>query len=111
MIVEKEILTRIALELLGCTTRDVFNGNQEFGVKIVVLDHGFVYVGRASLRDGWLTVEGAQNIRYWGTTSGLGELRSGPTPKTKLDPTGTIRVPINSVIMLVDTDPGKWGAL
>lgn len=63
------------------------------GVKrIIVADRGWVFVGDCiDNLDGSVTIRNAKNIRIWGTTAGLGELRTGPTPKTKADPYGTVR--------------------
>jgi hypothetical protein len=79
------------------------------GYCIVVADRGFVYVGRVTWDGEFATVEDAKNIRYWGTTNGLGELAlNGPTSKTKLDPVGTARIPCRAVISIIDTDEKKW---
>ena len=77
-------------------------------IQIVVLDRGFVYVGRVTVDSGWLTITRAQNIRRWGTTRGLGELTNGPTPKTQLDPVGTVRAPLRAVIHLIDVQEAAW---
>ena len=77
--------------------------------KIVIADKGFVYVGRVTESEGGIIIHDAQNIRRWGTTKGLGELRSGPTESTKHDPYGTVRVPIGSVVSVIDcTGDTKW---
>ncbi|MBD3784041.1 MAG: hypothetical protein IE926_14020 [Micrococcales bacterium] len=77
---------------------------------IVVLQRGWVAVGRirhdktsdvAELRD-------ASIIRVWGTTKGLGELRSGPTSKTVLDKAGTIRFHIMTSVLVLDVDENAW---
>jgi len=79
------------------------------GFQIVVLDKGFVYVGKVHRSGDLIYVENAKNIRSWGTTSGLGELaRGGPTPKTVLDFTGTVVAPFHAVVHLITTDPAKW---
>lgn len=78
--------------------------------KIVVLDRGFVYVGNVSVKDDFVVILNARNIRIWGTTKGLGELVSGPLPRTKLDSVGTVRAPLRAVISLIDVDGVKWNA-
>jgi hypothetical protein len=77
-------------------------------IQIVVLERGFVYVGRVALDNDWLTITGAKNIRCWGTRNGLGELVKGPTKETKLDEVGTVRVPMRAVIHLIDVDQVAW---
>ena len=77
-------------------------------IKIVVLDRGFVYVGRVEMDSEFVTIRRAQNIRYWGTTKGLGELVSGPLPNTKLDKVGTVKAPLRALISLIDVKQQKW---
>ena len=55
------------------------------GFAIVVVDRGFVYVGEANITENWCVINDAQNIRYWGTKNGLGELAlNGPEFPTRL---------------------------
>jgi len=73
---------------------------------IAVLDRGYVYIGQATLADGFLTLTDACCIRYWGTKRGLGQLAlTGPTATTKLDPTTTVRAPLSSLVHLIDVTP------
>ena len=61
--------------------------------RIVVADRGWVFVGNCEDHaDGSVTIRNAKNIRRWGTTAGLGELVNGPTPSTKADAYGEVRV-------------------
>jgi hypothetical protein len=78
------------------------------GFAIVVLDRGFVYVGKVEIEDDWCIIKEARNIRQWGTTKGLGELVDGPTSKTVLDVVGTLRAPMRAVISIIDADAAKW---
>jgi len=71
------------------------------GTMIVVLDRGFVYVGKVKIDGDYVTISNARNIRYWGTTKGLGELVSGPTEKTRLDEVGEVIAPKRAVIHLI----------
>lgn len=67
--------------------------------QIVIADRGWVWVGKTRKVGDDLVIENARTIRYWGTTRGLGELaESGPTKTTKLDPIGTMLVPMRAVI-------------
>ena len=77
-------------------------------IKIIVLDRGFVYVGKPSTGNDMLLIERARNIRQWGTTKGLAELINGPTNKTVLDATMTVRVPLCAVLQQIDVDQGSW---
>ena len=79
------------------------------GFAIAILDRGFVYVGEIEISDEWCIINNAQNIRYWGTNKGLGQLAlEGPQEKTKLDACGTVRVPRRALIHLLDTEASKW---
>ncbi len=79
------------------------------GFAIVVLDRGFVYVGDTEIKEDWCIITNAQNIRYWGTSKGLGELvLNGPLKDTKLDMVGTVRAPMRAVISIIDTERTKW---
>jgi hypothetical protein len=79
------------------------------GFGIAVLDRSFVYVGNIEISDDWCVITNAKNIRYWGTTKGLGQLAlEGPTEKTKLDDAGTVRVPKKALIHLIDSEASKW---
>ena len=70
--------------------------------QIVIADRGWVWVGNVKRNTCSLTITNARTIRYWGTTRGLGELsENGPTPTTKLDPIGTVTVPMRAVIAIV----------
>ncbi len=61
--------------------------------QIVVADKGFVFVGSVEDHtDGSVTIRNCRNIRYWGTTKGLGELAVGPTSKTIVDAYGTVKL-------------------
>lgn len=78
-------------------------------LQIAVLDRGFVYVGLCAVADGFLTISGAQCIRRWGTTAGLGQLaKSGPQSATKLEAAGTVSAPLSALIHLIGCDPAVW---
>lgn len=81
------------------------------GLAIVVLDRGFVYVGKVTVEDDWCKIERAKNIRVWGTTNGLGELVNGPTKNTRLDSVGNVRAPIRAVISIIDVKDEKWNGI
>ena len=77
--------------------------------RIVILPRGWVYVGEFHQEGTQCRLENAFNIRYWGTSRGLGELaEGGPTDKTKLDPAGTVRFHEGAIIATLDTVVEKW---
>ena len=77
-------------------------------ISIVVLDRGFVFVGRVTTTDEGMYIEGARAIRKWGTTKGLGQLVDGPTKETVLDAPATVRPQLKAVIFTIDVDQTKW---
>src|SRR5208337_1531535 len=81
----------------------------DHGIKIVVLDRGFVYVGKVSTDSDWCYIYEAKNIRVWGTTKGLGELaKDGPLGATKMDDCGDVQAPLRAVIHLMTAEASKW---
>ena len=67
--------------------------------QIVIADRGWVWVGKTNFNGDDLVIEDARCIRYWGTTSGLGQLAEHePTPTTKLDKAGRIVVSRRALI-------------
>lgn len=81
-------------------------------IKIMILQRGFVYVGRVTRNGDQVTISCAQNIRQWGTKRGLGEIAAaGPTEKTVMDPAGTVTCHALGVVAELSCDQGKWEAL
>lgn len=81
---------------------------EQHGFQIAVLDRGFVYVGDIESDEKWAYIKNARNIRQWGTTKGLGELRDGPTSKTQSDFAGTVKVNRRALMHMIATDRAKW---
>lgn len=81
-------------------------------IRILVLDRGFVMVGRCpdpKSHGFWLTVTDARIIRRWGTSNGLGELVNGPTAETVLDvvvPEESI--PVRAVVRILEVRQEQW---
>jgi hypothetical protein len=71
------------------------------GKLIAVIDEGFVYQGEVTRDGDFYLISRARNIRRWGTTRGLGELRNGPTQDTILDEAGEVLVPAGRVIHFI----------
>ena len=74
---------------------------KHIGQHIVVLDRGFVYVGEVEDQGEYLHITNAKNIRVWGTTKGLGELRDGPLSGTKIDVAGEVKCPKRALIHMI----------
>lgn len=81
-------------------------------MQIVVADRGFVFVGNTTYDEQGVNIANAKCIRVWGTDSdkpGLGWLAlNGPTAKTKLDASGTVRVPTHAIVATFDTETARW---
>lgn len=79
-------------------------------IKIVVLQRGWVMVGRLEKNGSECKLHGASVIRNWGTTKGLGEIASGgPTSSTKIDPTnGVVEFDYLTVVATIACNGVAW---
>ena len=96
---KKELIMQLLTELIGGEATP--STETPLGQNIVVLDRGFVYVGEVKDVGDYLEISNARNIRVWGTKDGLGELRTGPKPETKLDDCGTVIAPKKALMHLI----------
>ncbi len=82
----------------------------EGNVKIVVLQRGWVMVGRLERDGSECKLNNASVIRNWGTTKGLGEIASsGPTKDTKIDPAnGLVEFDYLTVVATIACNPVAW---
>jgi hypothetical protein len=90
--------------VLKGTERKDLSGN----VKIVILQRGWVFVGRFSKIGQDCKLENAYCIRQWGTTKGLGELVDGPTSKTVLDGAGTVEFNELTIVAKISASEDGW---
>lgn len=78
-------------------------------IKIVVLQRGWVMIGRYSKDGDICTLEDAHVIRTWGTTKGLGELAlEGKQSSTKLDKAGHVEFHVLTVVATINCVDKKW---
>ena len=79
-------------------------------IKIVVLQRGWIVVGRFERKDTQCKLHNASVIRSWGTTWGLGEIaENGPTSITKLDKCkGVVEFDYMTVVLTIDCEAKKW---
>lgn len=78
-------------------------------IKIVVLQRGWIYIGRFERNGNNCKLHNAYNIRIWGTTKGLPELVNGATNKTILDKCeGVVEFDYLTVIHTITVNPDKW---
>jgi len=86
------------------SAKDIKDG----GIRIVVLQRGWVAIGRFSQQGEECKLSPAATIRVWGTTKGLGELVDGPTASTKLDLTNSILFNEASCILMIPASEEVW---
>lgn len=78
-------------------------------IKIVVLQRGWIYIGRFKRRGNDCQLANAYCIRTWGTTKGLQELVNGATSTTKLDKCeGIVEFDWLTVIHTIAVKPEAW---
>jgi hypothetical protein len=85
--------------------------SQEFegDIKIVILQRGWIYVGRFERNGNDCKLHNAYNIRNWGTTNGLPELVHGPTSSTKLDKCeGVVEFDWLTTVHTITVNKEKW---
>ena len=84
---------------------------QEFtgDIKIVVLQRGWVYIGKFERNGNDCKLHNASCIRVWGTTKGLAELVNGATSSTKLDKCeGLVEFDWLTVVFSINVNQEKW---
>lgn len=78
-------------------------------LQIVILQRGWVIIGRYREEKDEFVSEESYVIRTWGTTKGLGELAlEGTKSNTKLDECGTVRSLKTTIVARLDVDETKW---
>lgn len=83
--------------------------NYKGDIKIVVLQRGWIYIGRLERNGNDCKLHNAYNIRTWGTTKGLPELVNGATASTKLDKCeGVVEFDWLTVVHTISVNADKW---
>ena len=91
----------------SCEVNDFNVGGSQ--IKIVILQRGWIFVGKFSKEGSMCKLTDAYNIRTWGTTKGLGELASGgTTDSTKLDKVNDVIFHELTSIAMIDCDEKIW---
>ena len=82
----------------------------EGDIKIVILQRGWILVGKFERKGSDCKLYNASVIRNWGTTKGLGEIaEKGPTSTTKLDPCyGIVEFDYLTVVATIAVNEKKW---
>ena len=81
-------------------------------LRIVILQRGWIMVGRFERSGSECKLHNASVIRSWGTSKGLGEIaESGPTSSTKLDKCyGSVEFDYLTVVATISVNEAKWNA-
>jgi len=107
-----EVSLRDLKELLSAPCRDdapASNDWRELGIRIVVLQRGWVVVGRLAQRGSEMRITSGHCVRRWGTSLGLGELaKDGPRAETKLDPLPETRFHELTVVLSLLCRSESW---
>lgn len=82
--------------------------HSESPIKIVILQRGWVMVGRYSREGETVSLDGAKTIRRWGTSKGLGELVNGPLRGTSLDECGHVEFHVLAVVAEISCEESAW---
>lgn len=77
-------------------------------VRIVILQRGWVMVGRWGRDGDTCHLSDARVIRKWGTSRGLGELVDGPLASTVLDPAGYVEFHVLGVVATLAASESGW---
>ena len=104
----KELIEKLLL-LLVAEDNNTSTAEANGDIRIVILQRGWVAVGRffQKGKDCWL--EDASIVRKWGTKEGLGELaEKGPLSETKLDKCNTIKFHELTVVATIDCEASAW---
>lgn len=81
----------------------------EGDIKIVVLQRGWVYIGKFERIDNNCKLHNSYCIRSWGTTRGLQELVNGATSATKLDKCdGVVEFDWLTVVHTITVNKDSW---
>lgn len=82
----------------------------EGDIKIIVLQRGWVMVGKLERNGSECKLHNASVIRCWGTTKGLGELASdGPKSSTKIDKcNGLVEFDYLTVVCSITCKESVW---
>ena len=82
-------------------------------IKIVILQRGWIMIGRFERTGNDCRLHNASVIRQWGTTKGLGELAyEGVKTNTKLDKChGIVQFDYLTVVATIDCEESAWKKL
>ena len=88
----------------------------KYPARMLILDRGFVIVGRCPPLDECLLripVTESRTVQNWGTNEGLAELvNNGPLPGTVLNPViAEETIPTRAILRMIELPEEKWASL
>jgi hypothetical protein len=84
---------------------------RDLGPQIVVLRHGYVYKGYAYIKDGFIYIDDAWNLRRWATTKGMQQMAiEGPQKGASIDGPTPVYAPLHSLVLTIPVDESLWTA-
>jgi hypothetical protein len=108
---EKQTINEIELNGVKYLRADSIAQSKPFegDIKIVILQRGWIYIGRFERNGNDCKLHNAYNIRQWGTTKGLPELVHGATSSTKLDKCdGIVEFDWLTVVHTITVNKNDW---
>lgn len=101
-------LLNIMEDFSKSTENSVNAGN----IRIVILQRGWVFIGRFYQCESQCELQNAYCIRRWGTTQGLGQLAyEGKQEETVLEKTPTVKFHELTIVATIDCEESKWAHL
>jgi hypothetical protein len=94
--------------------KDSVSDHKQFDgdIKIVVLQRGWVYIGRFERNGNDCKLHNSYCVRVWGTTKGLQELVNGATTSTKLDKCeGIVEFDWLTTVHTITVNSSAWNKL
>ena len=107
----KTEINEVEINGIAYVRKDSVSVPKEFDgdIKIVVLQRGWIYIGRFERNGNDCKLHNAYCIRVWGTTKGLQELVNGATTSTKLDKCeGVVEFDWLTVVHTITVNKSKW---
>ena len=108
--IDKTDINEVEINGVKYVRKDSVKGVEHTGdIKIVVLQRGWVYVGRFERTGNDCKLHNASCIRQWGTKNGLAELVNGATKSTVLDKCdGVVEFDWLTVVHTITVNQSKW---
>jgi len=102
----------IKIDEIEYVRKDAIHPITTGALRIVILQRGWVFVGRFTRTGNDCLLTNAAVIRIWGTTKGLGQIaEGGPTSITVLDRCPDVRFNELTTVAYIDCVESKWTSL